>query len=80
MKRLLLVLALVVAGAVALGFYRGWWSLASDGAGDKVHLTLTVDKDQIHEDKDKALRGVRDLGHKAKGEAAPPVQPPRNPD
>jgi uncharacterized protein HemX len=66
MKRLLSVLVLVVAGVVGLGFYLGWFQVASDSADHKIHITATVDKDKFQEDEKKALEKVQDLGHQVK--------------
>ena len=49
MKPLLIVLVLVVAGFVGLGFYLGWFHFASDSADDKPNITLTVDPDKFQE-------------------------------
>lgn len=89
MKGLIAVLVLVVAVVVALGFYRGWWSLASDSTDSKVHLNVTVDKDKLQEDKTSAMEKVQGLGHEvkekataptaeSKHEAAPPVPSTQN--
>jgi hypothetical protein len=74
MNRLLLVLILVVAGVIGLGFYQKWFRLSSDNADDKTHITVTVDKDKIQEDKKKVEDKVHDLGHKAKDQAATPAE------
>jgi hypothetical protein len=74
MNRLLVVLVLVVAGIVGLGFYQGWFHVASDGGGGESNITFTVDTDKMHEDKDKAMEKVQDLGHQAKDKAAPPTE------
>jgi len=89
MKRIILVLVVVVAGVACLGFYLGWFHVGSESAGGKTHITITVDKDKIKEDEEKALKKVRDVGHQGKDKAAatteksadegtPPVQPPQN--
>jgi hypothetical protein len=59
MKRLLIVLVLVAACVVGLGFYLGWFH-------------LTVDKDKFQEDKEKALPKTQDSGHRVKDVAATP--------
>jgi hypothetical protein len=74
MKNLLIVLVLLVAGFVGLGFYLGWFTLAWDGAGGKGQLTGTLDEDKFQEDKNKALKAVHDLGHKGKDKAATPTE------
>jgi hypothetical protein len=48
--RLLIVLAIVV---VAVGFYRGWFTLSSHKANDgsdNVNVNLTMDADKIRDD------------------------------
>jgi hypothetical protein len=67
------VLVLIVAGVVALGFYRGWFHLTSDKAADQSNVTLTVDKDKIQQDKQKAQDKVQ--GHRAEDKAAPAAVP-----
>ena len=69
MRRFLIVLVLIVAGVAALGFYRGWFHLTSDKAADQSNVTLTVDKDKIQQDKQKAQDKVQ--GHRAEDKAAP---------
>jgi len=52
--KVLLVLGVCIA---VLGFYRGWFSLSSDGrdaASNKVNVSLTVDADKVKEDAGKA--------------------------
>jgi len=58
MKRTLIVLAVIVVIATGLSFYMGWFHLSSGSDDNNAHITVTVDKDQIQEDKDK----VQDLG------------------
>lgn len=70
MKRLLLVLVLVVACGVALGFYRGWFHIGSDNVDGKSNITLSVDQNKIQEDGKAAQEKVQDLGqpkHKTEG-------------
>jgi len=66
MKHLILAIVLLAVVVVGLGFYRGWWSVASDSVDAEVHLDVTVDKDKIREDKTNALEKVQDLGHQVK--------------
>ncbi|HKI30657.1 MAG TPA: hypothetical protein VKA46_02105 [Gemmataceae bacterium] len=62
MKGLLAVIVLLLAGVIALGFYRGWVHLSTDDADQKPNITLEVDKDKVKADEDK----VKDLGHQVK--------------
>jgi hypothetical protein len=59
MKRLLVVLALLVAGGIGLAFYLGWFH-------------LTVDQDKFQGDKENVVEKVHNLGHHDKD--TPPVQ------
>jgi hypothetical protein len=90
MSRIFLALVLLVACVAGLGFYLGWFQVASDGTEGKTHITLTVDKEKIKADEQKALDTVHNVGHTGTGKAAatttekgddpiaPPVQPPPN--
>ena len=73
--RFLIVLVLIAAAVAGFGFYRGWFHLSSDRAADKSNVTLTVDRDKIDQDKQKALEKGRDTGHQAKDEAVTPARP-----
>jgi len=64
MKRLLVVVVLLVAGIVGLGFYRGWFRLSTDNTDPNLNATITVDQDKIQADKEKAEDKVQDLGQK----------------
>jgi hypothetical protein len=66
--RFLIVLLLIVACVVGLGFYRGWFHLTSDTAAGKSNVTLTVEKDKMQQDKEKAQDTVQ--GHREEDKAA----------
>jgi hypothetical protein len=70
MRTLLVVLVLLVAGIAGLGFYRGWFSLASDSVDAQSNITLTVDTDKIQEDKKTAIANAQDFGHQMEDKAA----------
>jgi hypothetical protein len=74
MARMLLVRALIVAIVAGLGFYRGWFHFSSGSDDTKAHITVSVDKDQIQKDKDKAVDKVKDLGQQAKDKVATTTQ------
>ena len=84
MKRVMIVLALVVAVVVGVGFYRQWFSVASDKADDKSHVTFSADSAKIKDDEKKVVAKVESLGTRAKviaptekpkEQATSPVQP-----
>jgi len=66
MKRLLVVLVLLVAAVVGLGFYLGWFRFSTGGTDAHPSATITVDPDKIKADKEAAQEKVKDLGEKAK--------------
>jgi hypothetical protein len=78
MKRLLLVLVLVVAGVLGLGFYRGWFHVASDSADGESNLTFTVDTNKIGEDRKTAQQKAQDLGHSGKDKTGAPTEGPKD--
>ena len=74
MKGLFAVLVVVVAVVAVLGFYRGWWSFASDSTDPKVHFNVTVDKDKIQEDRTSAVEKMQEVGQQMKAKAAAPTE------
>lgn len=89
MSRFVMVLVLIAAGFLGLGFYLKWFHVGSDTADDRVHVTVTVDKDKMHKDEDKAVEKMHDLGHlvkdktvgtaeKSKDEGTSPLPSPKN--
>jgi len=65
MRALLVVLVLLLAGVVGVGFYRGWVHLSTNGTDAKPNVTLELNKDKIESDKET----VEGLGHKVKEKA-----------
>ncbi len=76
--RFLIVLVLIVVGVASVGFYRGWFRVTSDSSADRSTVTVSVDKDKIQEDKQKAVGKAQDVGHQAKHEAVTPSVPAKN--
>ena len=76
--RVLIIFVLILACVAGVGIYRGWFHVTSDRGADKSDVTLTVDKDKIHEDKEKAVGKVQGLGHQAEGQAVASTQPAKN--
>jgi len=77
MNRFLFILVLIVVGVGCLGFYLGWFHIGSDSSDGKTHITLTVDKNKIKADENKALDKVHGSGHQGT-EPAGSAQPPQN--
>jgi hypothetical protein len=66
MKTLVFVLVLLLVGTAGLGFYRGWFRLSTDNTDRQPSATITVDKDKIHEDEQKAKDKVQGFGKETK--------------
>lgn len=62
MKNLIVGLVLLLAIAAGVGYYRGWFQVSTGGAGG--NPTLTVDRDKIRADEEKAKKNVQELGQK----------------
>ena len=65
MARMLLVLALIVAVVAGPGFYMGWFHFSSGSDDRNAHITVSVNKDQIQKDKDKAVDKITTTTQKA---------------
>jgi hypothetical protein len=74
MVRMFLVLVLIVGAVAVLGFYLGWFHFSSDSDPNNAHITVSVDKDQIQQDKDKTVDKVQDLGQQAKDKVETTIQ------
>lgn len=57
MKNLLVIIALVLAGVAAFGFYRDWFQVSTADAGHKPTVTFSVDRDKMRDD-ERTLKGV----------------------
>jgi major membrane immunogen (membrane-anchored lipoprotein) len=63
MRSLIKVSAVLLIGLVGIGFYRGWFNLSSskpDADGDKVNVSVLVDKGKIKSDVKKVEGKVKD--------------------
>jgi hypothetical protein len=68
--RFLFVLAvLLLVGVASFGFYRGWFQLSTNSTNQRPSATITVDKDKIHADEEKATVKVEGLGRNVKERA-----------
>ena len=64
MTRLIGMLVLLLVLVAGIGAYRGWFHAEGRNANGERTLKVTVDKDKLDRDKDKALQDLRDLEHK----------------
>ena len=73
MRTLMFVVVLFLLGIVGVGFYRGWFQLSTDTANQRPSATITVDKDKIHADEQKAkdeMQGFRQAAKEKTGQWA----------
>ena len=65
MRNFVIGLVLILAGIVGLGLYRGYIRVSSDKAPDKPSVTVTVDKEKMQDDKNKAVEAAQTAKDKA---------------
>jgi hypothetical protein len=75
MRNILAFLALILIVGAVLGYYLGWYRLASESDTNTSKVILSVDKDKIEADKDAVEEQVRDLGQRAR-QTVTPTDPP----
>jgi hypothetical protein len=65
------LVALLVAGGVVigLGFYLNWFSFAPKAGDDKSNIPVTVDREKIKADAERAKQKAKGLAEKVKEEA-----------
>jgi hypothetical protein len=66
MRFLLVLIVLLLVGVAGLGFYQGWFHLSTNNTDQKPSVTLTMDRDKVHADEDKATEKVEGLGRNVK--------------
>jgi hypothetical protein len=66
MRRLVILLVLVVAGIVILGFYQNWFHLSTSETDGKTNISVTVDREKMEQDKEKAKEKVQELKQKVR--------------
>ena len=69
MRFLLFLAILLLVGVASLGFCRGWFHLSTNSTDQRPSATITVDKDKIHADEEKATEKVEGLGRNVKEKA-----------
>ena len=62
MKNLCTLLVLSIIGLAILGYYRDWFQFSSDSADHELTFHLTVDKEKLNEDKEKAKQKLEEGG------------------
>jgi hypothetical protein len=66
MRGLLVVLVLVIVGVIAVGYYRDWFKVGGASDSKAVNVNVTVDKEKIKEDEQKAKQKLKEVGGQIK--------------
>ena len=82
MKRWITVLLVLLVCVVAVGFYRGWFTLSSspEAGSNKVDVNLTMDRDKMEQDAETVKKKTKEFVGKVKeqttgsGDKASPVR------
>jgi hypothetical protein len=62
MKNLCTLLVLSVVGLAILGYYRDWFQFSSDNEDNEFTFHVTVDKEKLNADKEKAKQKLEEGG------------------
>jgi len=62
MKNLCTLVVLLVIVVGLLGYYRDWFQLSSDSTDKDTTIHLTVDRDKLKEDEEKAKQKLQEAG------------------
>jgi len=66
MPRWFIVLVLIVAVVIGLGFYFGYFHVATESSDGTSRITFTVDHRKLQADEKKAEEQVHDVGRSSK--------------
>ena len=69
MKNLCTLVVLLVIGISVLGYCRDWFQVSSDSTDKDATFHLTVDKDKLKEDEEKAKQQLQEAGNVLKEKA-----------
>jgi hypothetical protein len=70
MKRFGIFLVVLVVCVAGVGFYRGWFLVASDKSDDKHNVTFSADSSKMKDDEKKVVEKVEGMEHRVKDKAA----------
>jgi len=74
MRRIFAFLVVIAIGVAVLGYYRGWFTVSSSSGDHEAGVNVTIDKDKLKEDKEKAKQQIKEktkgLSDKANKEPA----------
>lgn len=80
MRNLVFLLVLLALGIGIYGYYHGWYQVTKDQeSNNRLDIKVSVDKNKVREDTEKAQEKLKDLTSQAKGkttEASEKDKPP----
>jgi hypothetical protein len=68
MTKLIGVLALILICVGVAGYFMGWFTFSGASTRDDATINVTVNKEKMREDKDKAKEAIRSAGKAVKDE------------
>jgi uncharacterized protein YxeA len=71
MSRILAAVLLLLVVVIGLGYYRDWFHVSTDHTERKTDVRITVDKDKVQSDADRAKEKVQELEQDAKDKLRP---------
>jgi hypothetical protein len=70
MRKVLLILLVLAALVIGLGFYLNWFSLALKDGNEQINISVTVDKEKIQSDVGKAKEEIKNMAEKDKADGS----------
>jgi hypothetical protein len=80
MKTFAFVVVLLLVAIAGFGMYRGWFHVSTNNAGEQPSATITVDKNKLRADEQKAKDKVESLGQEAKDKVGGPADKAKQPE
>ncbi len=68
MAKFIVFLIVIVLAVIGVGYYLGWFNVATSHTAEKTKVEVTVDKEKIKKDEEKAKEKLKEAGHQLKEE------------
>ena len=69
MKRIVTACVFLIIALLVLGYFRDWFAFTSSSDDRKIKIDVTVDKDKLKADEERAREKIHNLGSQIKEEA-----------
>jgi hypothetical protein len=69
MRRLGILIILIVAGVLILGYYREWFTFSTSGTDQSTDINMKVDRGKLKADEEKAKEKLGELGEKIRDQS-----------